>query len=171
MGVCKAEGGAKRSGEAKALAKSAVRRISSISAAANRLNDRIEARKSAITSGTEWVPADPTQKALLFEQFDGLSRQVAEIRDNIAASEGDWRDILPEEFAKKEEVERKILQEREIAIEAREKAFAEAQQTLKRGEGKTAEQLAAPNSFARKCQAILSLEYPHLDHSSIGRPA
>ncbi len=127
----------------KALAKSAVRRISSIGAAANRLAEVIEARKTVIKSGVDWSELDSTRRSLLFELFDGLSRQVAEIRDNITASEGDWRDILPEEFAKKEEIEREILKVRELAIAEREKAYKDREQALAKGEARTAEQITA----------------------------
>lgn len=127
----------------KALARSAVRRISSIGAAAGRLADVIELRKTAVTSAPQWSEMDTTRKALLYELFDGLSKQVVEIRDNIEASEGDWRDILPEEFAKKEAVEREILRERELAIEEREKTYKELQVALEKGEARTAEQIAA----------------------------
>jgi hypothetical protein len=127
----------------KALARSAVRRISNIGAAANRLAEVIEERKSIIRSGTDWSELDSTRRSLLFELFDGLSRQVTEIRDNITASEGDWRDILPEEFAKKEEIEREILKARELAIEEREKAYGEREQALAKGEARSVEQIKA----------------------------
>lgn len=139
----------------KALASSAVRRISSISAAASRLTDIIEARKAAVMSGTEWVEMDAVRKKLFYELFDGLSKQVVEMRDNIAASEDDWRDILPEEFAKKAAAEREILKERELAIKEMEKAYAELRGALEKGEARTSEQIAALNSLiAKQIQSV-----------------
>ena len=88
---------------------------------------------------------DATQRSLLLELFDGLSRQLTEMQDNIEAAESDWRDILPEEFAKKEEVQREILHAREIAVSEREKAYAELEQAVAHGEARTAEQIAALN--------------------------
>jgi hypothetical protein len=129
----------------KVLARSAVRRISSIGAAASRLSKIIDVRKTAITSAPEWAKMDATQRSLLFELFDGLSRQLTEMQDNIEASEGDWRDILPEEFAKKKEAEREILQAREIAVREKERAYAELEQALAQGEARTAEQIATLN--------------------------
>ncbi len=129
----------------KVLAKSAVRRISSIGAAASRLSKIIEGRKTVIASAPEWAKMDATQRSLLLELFDGLSRQLTEMQDNIEAAESDWRDILPEEFAKKEEVQREILHAREIAVSEREKAYAELEQAVAHGEARTAEQIAALN--------------------------
>jgi hypothetical protein len=139
----------------KALARSAVRRISNIGAAANRLAEVIEERKGIIRSGTDWSELDSTRRSLLFELFDGLSRQVTEIRDNITASEGDWRDILPEEFAKKEEVEREILKARELAIEERERAYSEREQALVKGEARSVEQIKALDTrLAKQLESV-----------------
>jgi hypothetical protein len=139
----------------KVLARSAVRRISSIGAAASRLSKIIEIRKTAVASAPEWAKMDVTQRSLLFELFDGLSRQLTEMQDNIEASEGDWRDILPEEFAKKKEVEREILQAREIAVSEREKAYAEREQAMAQGEARTAEQIAALNQrLGKQLEAV-----------------
>jgi hypothetical protein len=138
----------------KALANSAVRRIASIAAAAARLGEAIEARKVQAKSSTDWIEMEATHRILMFELFDSLSRQVMEMRDNIEASEGDWRDILPEEFAKKEQAESEILKAREVALQQKQKVLEELQQALTRGEARTAEQISALKAgFAQQLQA------------------
>lgn len=138
----------------KALASSAVRRIGSIASAAGRLAEVIESRKLAAKSGPDWTEMKAIQRTLLFELFDGLSRQVVEIRDNIGASEGDWRDILPEEFALKRQAEAEILDLRETAIQQKQQLLEEMQETLGRGETRTQEQISAlKDTFANKLDA------------------
>lgn len=139
----------------KALARSAVRRISGIGSAAARMSEIIETRKASVKSAPEWVSMDEAHRSLFYELFDGLSRQVTEMRDNIAASEGDWRDILPEEFAKKEQAEREILLARERAIEDIEKANDELQKALIQGEARTSEQITAlKEGLAKQLAAV-----------------
>jgi hypothetical protein len=134
----------------KSLARSAVRRIGSIGAAAGRLKDTVERRKTEIRSDKLWAEIETPRRALLFELFDGISHQVAEMRDNIAASEDDWLDILPEEFAKRQQAEQEILKEREVAIEEMGKAYAELLATLQKGEARTSEQISALNAAIAK---------------------
>jgi hypothetical protein len=138
----------------KALASSALRRIASIASAARRLAEGIESRKLSAKSSPDWTEMKPIQRTLLFELFDGLGRQVVEMRDNIGASEGDWRDILPEEFALKRLAEAEILDLREAAIQQKQQLLEEMQKTLGRGETRTQEQISAlKEAFASKLDA------------------
>jgi hypothetical protein len=139
----------------KALARSAVRRISNIADAAARLNQVTDARKGAVMSGPEWSDIDGVRKKLLYELFDALSKQVVEIRDNIAASQDDWRDILPEEFAQREAAQREILKERELALEETQKAYSELQAAFQKGEARTTDQIKAFNNLiAKQIQSV-----------------
>ena len=125
----------------KALARSAVRRINSIAASANRLASNIDRCRSEIASTPVWSNIDPVRQNLLLEMFDGLGRQVAENKDNIAASSQDWRDILPEEFEKQAEAEREILKAREVALEEKRKVILDLQNQIERGNVQTDEQI------------------------------
>jgi hypothetical protein len=138
----------------KALARSAVRRIASIAAASGRLAEITELRKVEMKSASEWNQINATQRILLYELVAGLSRQIAEMRDNIEASEGDWRDILPEEFAKKQQAETEILKAREAAIKEQQRALEELQKVLLQGEARTAQEIAAlKETFASQLSA------------------
>lgn len=126
----------------RALARSAVRRISGIATSANRLIRHIGKCKAELAEGSHWAEMDGVRRDLLVELFDGLARQVEELTDNIAASTEDWRDILPEEFAKREEVERRILHAREAALDEVNGVVAGLRNELAKGTIKTDEQIA-----------------------------
>ena len=131
----------------RALASSAVRRISGILAAATRLGAAIEVRKEAVKAASVWRDVDPVRALLIWEYFDSLGKHVTEMRDNIVASENDWRDILPEEFAKKEEIESEIRQAEEGALHERklvlDKLEHELNANILQGQLKNSEQRAA----------------------------
>jgi len=126
----------------KSLARSAVRRINGITSSANRLKRSIRRCKDEVAGGAHWTEMEAVRRDLLVELFEGLGSQVEDMTENIAASTEDWRDILPEEFAKREEAERRILHATEVAIDDINKVLAGLREELAKGTVQTGEQIS-----------------------------
>ncbi len=112
----------------KALAKSAVRRILGISRTAARHRDLLRTAVSEVSDESGLYRMSKAQKALLLEKLSLFEQQLAELRDNIDDSIGDWRDILPEEFEKVQEFNRTVSEAQEEMSEQLEKVRAEIEQ-------------------------------------------
>jgi hypothetical protein len=129
----------------RSLARSAARRIRDITTSAGRLLNEVESCKAELNTHSEWFQLDIVRTRLIIELFDGLARQIIETQSNIAASVEDWRDILPEEFARKEEAEKEILKAQERALHETsalyDKLYSELKKTQEQGGARTSEQI------------------------------
>ena len=112
----------------KALAKSAVRRILGISRTAMRHRNLLRRAVREVSDESGLYRMSKAQKALLLEKLSLFEQQLAELRDNIEDSIGDWRDILPEEFEKVQEFNRTVSEAQEEMSEQLEKVRAEIEQ-------------------------------------------
>ncbi len=109
----------------KALAKSAVRRILGISRSAARHRNLLRGAVREVSDESGLYRMSKAQKALLLEKLSLFEQQLAELRDNIEDSIGDWRDILPEEFEKVQEFNRTVSEAQEEMREQLEKVKGE----------------------------------------------
>ena len=87
-------------------AKKALRRIDSIYASAERLNDNI----GRIITFVELKFGKKGEKELLMEFFSGIQSQVLDLIGNIQYSIQDWGDIVPKEVAGRRDLEKKKLE-------------------------------------------------------------
>lgn len=112
----------------KALAKSAVRRILGISRSAARHRNLLRTAVSEVSDESGLYRMSKAPKALFLEKLSLFEQQLAELRDNIDDSIGDWRDILPEEFEKVQEFNRTVSEAQEEMSEQLEKVRVEIEQ-------------------------------------------
>lgn len=125
----------------KSLARSAMRRINGLAKSTSRLRGNIQGSKKEITSGSDFSKMENVPRRLLSEMYDGLETQVAEIHDNIQASVEDWRDILPEEFERGAEAERRILDAREVALKERNELVEAFREQIAQGKFQTSDEV------------------------------
>ena len=102
----------------KALARSALRRITGIGESAARLVNNLSQARRELASAPLWRELDQPRRRLLLEILNGLGRQLVEMRGTIDASAEDWGEILPEELAKIKRAQEQILQQEQHAFEA-----------------------------------------------------
>ncbi len=97
----------------KALAKSAARRIVGIARSVARLGDLLSKANREVSDKSGLYRMGRHPKALLLEKLSSFGTQLVELKDNVEGSIGDWRDILPEEFEKVEEIHRTSVEAQE----------------------------------------------------------
>lgn len=99
----------------KGEAQKALRRIIVISESTRRISENVQQKLNRLRVSSE-VKTEKSNE-LILEYFDGIGNQIKDLMTNIKASVEDWRDILPEEFKKKDEQNKKLVEASEKAIQ------------------------------------------------------
>lgn len=110
-------------------AKKALRRITVISESAVRIYRNVQEKLDVFTSASE--AKSKISNELVHEYFYGIANQMKDLTTNIGASVEDWRDILPEEFKKLDEQNKKLAEAYEKAIQEKDEIKRRYQQDLK----------------------------------------
>ena len=117
-GVAKRDEERKIMARQKALAKSALRRVTGIAESAARLLASLSEARKELRSDSLWKELDEPRRRVLLEILNSLTQQLLEMRGTIVASTEDWGEILPDELDKIKTAQQRILQQEEQALDA-----------------------------------------------------